>query len=147
MLYKEERMDLFSVSSDYALVHCISSDFKMGAGIAKRFTELGVRDELIKNYDSLWDGHGYCCKTTGGKSGYSMVFNLVTKGKYYEKPTYVTLRESLIELYNQVNELKVYKIAMPLIGCGLDRLNWQMVSVIIQDIFKDLDIEILVCYI
>jgi O-acetyl-ADP-ribose deacetylase (regulator of RNase III) len=36
-------------------------------------------------------------------------------------------------------------LAMPRIGCGLDRLKWEKVSVIIQDTFADMDIEIVVC--
>lgn len=40
----------------------------------------------------------------------------------------------------------VGKLAMPKIGCGLDRLNWDDVSYLIQDIFKDIDIEIRVYY-
>ena len=39
----------------------------------------------------------------------------------------------------------INKIAMPIIGCGLDRLEWNKVSQIIQDLFCDIDIEILVC--
>ena len=39
----------------------------------------------------------------------------------------------------------VKKIAMPIIGCGLDRLQWDKVSKIIQEVFEDTDIEILVC--
>ena len=34
---------------------------------------------------------------------------------------------------------------MPLIGCGLDHLEWSKVSVIIQEIFQNTEIEILVC--
>ena len=34
---------------------------------------------------------------------------------------------------------------MPLIGCGLDRLQWEKVSEIVQEVFKDIDIEIVVC--
>ena len=37
------------------------------------------------------------------------------------------------------------KIAMPKIGSGLDRLNWQDVEQIIKDVFADTDVEILVC--
>jgi len=37
-------------------------------------------------------------------------------------------------------------IAMPKIGCGLDRLQWGMVREIITEVFNDLDIEILVCH-
>ena len=39
----------------------------------------------------------------------------------------------------------INKIAMPMIGCGLDKLNWDKVSQIIKETFKDTDIEILVC--
>ena len=41
--------------------------------------------------------------------------------------------------------LECKKIAMPVIGCGLDRLDWSKVSDIIKDVFSDTDIEILVC--
>ena len=34
---------------------------------------------------------------------------------------------------------------MPIIGCGLDKLQWDKVSKIIKEIFEDTDIEILVC--
>lgn len=43
----------------------------------------------------------------------------------------------------QDNDIK--KVAMPVIGCGLDRLNWNKVSEIIKKMFGDVDIEILVC--
>jgi O-acetyl-ADP-ribose deacetylase (regulator of RNase III) len=39
----------------------------------------------------------------------------------------------------------ITKIAMPIIGCGLDRLQWDRVSEIIKEVFKNTDIEILVC--
>ena len=42
-------------------------------------------------------------------------------------------------------ENNIKKIAMPVIGCGLDRLNWDDVSEQIQSIFTDTDVEILVC--
>jgi hypothetical protein len=34
---------------------------------------------------------------------------------------------------------------MPAIGCGLDRLNWDIVKYYIRQVFADTDIEILVC--
>ena len=33
----EEKYDLFKVSNDYTLVHCISQDCAMGAGISVEF--------------------------------------------------------------------------------------------------------------
>ena len=45
----------------------------------------------------------------------------------------------------QVINNNIKQIAMPMIGCGLDRLNWIRVSYIIQKIFSETDIEIVVC--
>ena len=73
------------------------------------------------------------------------VFNLVTKERYYHKPTLNSLEVSLNEMKDYAVEMGVKKIAMPQIGCGLDRLNWSDVSVLIEEVFGDTDIEILVC--
>ena len=74
------------------------------------------------------------------------IFNLETKKKYYQKPTYESLEQSLIDMKKQCIALKVKLIAMPKIGCGLDKLKWEKVKVILVNVFKDMDIEILVCY-
>ena len=41
---------------------------------------------------------------------------------------------------------KINKISMPKIGCGLDGLQYDKVEKIIKEVFKDTNIEILVCY-
>jgi len=42
-------------------------------------------------------------------------------------------------------KFEIKKLAMPRIGCGLDKLQWSMVREIIIDIFKDTDCKIVVC--
>lgn len=37
MPFLERKMDLFSVSDDYALAHCVKNDFVMERGIATEF--------------------------------------------------------------------------------------------------------------
>lgn len=76
----------------------------------------------------------------------SRVFNLVTKQKYWQKPTYATLRGALVDMRNQAVDMEVKKIAMPRIGCGLDKLNWEKVMKIINDVFVDTDIDIVIRY-
>ena len=73
------------------------------------------------------------------------VFNLVTKEKYWHKPTYNSLTDALKSMRSACRYCNIKKIAMPMIGCGLDRLRWDKVSEIIKDVFKDENIEILVC--
>lgn len=41
--------------------------------------------------------------------------------------------------------LNVNKIAMPKIGCGLDKQNWSDIKPLIEKVFGDTDIEIVVC--
>lgn len=136
-----EKRDLFTVFKDYTLCHCISADFALGAGIAKKFAELGVKDYLIKYYAPCeWNGKGECLFSAATGWG---EFNLITKEKFWHKPTLLTLKQSLLSLKEHL--IGGDKIAMPKIGCGLDRLNWQDVEQIIKEVFADTDVEILVC--
>jgi len=138
MILKEEQRDLFSVPHGYYFAHCISGDFALGAGIAVKFNELyNMRKKLKNTVDYI---HDNCAILIDN------VFNLVTKRKYYHKPKYASLRESLEDMIETIETLEIEKIAMPMIGCGLDKLDWDIVKEIIEDVFEDIDIEILVCY-
>ena len=44
------------------------------------------------------------------------------------------------------NDEKISKLALPLIGCGIDGLEWSKVRDIVINIFTGMDIEIVVCY-
>ena len=141
MNYREIKSDLFAFKDTHDLVHCISSDFAMGAGIAKSFAALGVKQLLFAKYQlyrDSYDGHGHALQT-------GHVWNLVTKARSWNKPTYKSLAEALIELRIKLEENNISQIAMPKIGCGLDKLDWNNVSRLIQKVFADSDIDITVC--
>lgn len=70
------------------------------------------------------------------------VFYLVTKERYYYKPTMATLEASLRVMRDLCIQNSVRQLAMPRIGCGLDKLDWDQVSKLIQTVFADDDIEI-----
>lgn len=142
MTFIEIQGDLFS-RTDCTLCHCISSDFALGAGIAKKFAQMGVKKQLCDNFPREWQGRGYCLITeTNG----TIVGNLVTKQRYFHKPTLETLRQALDDFREQVVERGIAKVAMPKIGCGLDKLNWNDVRKIIQDVLKDTDLDVFVYY-
>lgn len=145
MTFTEQEQDIFELSNkdNYYFVQCISSDFKMGKGIALEFNKVfNCKNELVKEFKNFkWENKGRCIKVKN-----SIVFHLVTKNRYWDKPTYRTLKESLIELKTLCIEQGVKKLAMPKIGCGLDKLQWNTVKENIVKIFNDTDIEILVCY-
>lgn len=145
MTIREEQRDLFTVPTDYILVHCISVDLAMGAGIAKEFTRRGVKAQLQRDYQDIEVGDCLVSDITGWRAE----LNLVTKEKYWQKPTYETMRMALEDAKDLCEETISYgytmKLAMPRIGCGLDRLQWDKVKAIIEEVFADTDVEILVC--
>lgn len=139
MTIHEEQRDLFTVPQGYYLAHCISADFALGAGIAKKFDEVyNMKFKLFKNYD----GYEYEC---GDCLVVDNVFNLVTKPKCYHKPTYESLKEALKAMKEYVLYFDIDKIAMPYIASGLDRLQWDQVLEIIKEVFEDTDVNILIC--
>ena len=149
MKYSEEVRDLFAVPNEYYLAHCISADFGMGAGIVVKFNKLfNMKQKLMSKYPDFidkWDYQSTLCNNNGQCILEDRVFNLITKRNYWLKPTYDTLTAALLCMKSIAIEKNITKIAMPLIGCGLDKLEWSKVSEIIKEVFKDTDIEILVC--
>ncbi|OQB00879.1 MAG: hypothetical protein BWY21_02344 [Parcubacteria group bacterium ADurb.Bin216] len=73
------------------------------------------------------------------------VVNLVTKNNVYDKPTYETLEQSLVELKEYMVSRALMRLAIPKIGCGLDGLDWLKVHSIILKVFANTHIDILVC--
>lgn len=67
---------------------------------------------------------------------------MITKPKYYHKPTYDCFERALNSLKQSCLKFKVNELAMPRIGCGLDQLNWDLVKRLIDDIFHDTNIKI-----
>ena len=137
MTLREEHKDLFTVDESYYLAHCIASDLRMGAGIAVPMQKIfDLRRQILA---SGKHADGLTCILTG------RVFNLITKRLSSGKPTHEALEFALIKMRKLVEAHGVKKIAMPKIGCGLDRLQWGKVKVSLQNVFKDTDVEILVC--
>ncbi|XP_060087492.1 ADP-ribose glycohydrolase OARD1 isoform X2 [Heteronotia binoei] len=140
---KEERIryvkgDLFTSPGTDSLAHCISEDCHMSAGIAAIFKKkFGGVQELLSQR-----------KTTGEvavlKRENRYVYYLITKSKYFHKPTYDNLRNSLEAMKIHCLKNGVTCISMPKIGCGLDRLDWNKVSLMLEEVFEDTNIKITV---
>ena len=134
-----EKRDLFTVPHGYYLAHCVNAHFELGAGIAKAFNSMyNMRSKLLKRYGN-YVYHG------GDALLVDNVFNLVTKNTRWDRPTYESLRESLEMMKEYMTLLDITKIAMPKVGCGLDKLSWDNVYDIICEVFEDMDIEIVIC--
>lgn len=126
--FEEKQGNLFN-SSD-SLAHCVSVDLKMSKGIADIFRRKFGGIDILRSQDPkigkalvLQDNERY-------------ILYLVTKQRYWQKPTYDNLRLSLEDALLKCKEYGITHLAMPRIGSGLDNLEWQQVKNIIMDIFN-----------
>lgn len=153
MIFKEIRGDLFEehYRKGDLYVHCISNDWECGKGIAKVFRDkynMVPTEKMNKQFAEKMLFPVNCVIT---KNPYVDMYlaNLITKKKYYQKPTYKSLENALEYLKNILNYqnvrndgLRIKRLLMPRIGCGLDRLKWTKVREIIKNIFQDTNLEI-----
>ena len=145
MNYIEKYQNLFDEKNCY-YAHCISSDFGMGAGIVVEFNKrYNMKNVLKAKYPN-----GFVNECDNSKIGVIVednVFNLVTKDKVWQKPTYKTMEKALSSMKEFALNNHIQTIAMPKIGCGIDGLEWNKVRDILFKVFYDTDISIIVCYI
>ena len=76
--------------------------------------------------------------------GGNFIYNLITKDRFFDKPSYVDLRKSLEAMKIHVVRRGVRSISLPRIGCGLDRLEWYIVKHILYEVFFDCDLVLTV---
>lgn len=136
MIMIEIEKDLFTLPENHHLVHCISADCKLGAGIAKEFEQRYNLRGPLRELPVYMPGCVYIGK----------IFNLVTKTRYYHKPTYKNLQMSLRMLNEWVKKENIKFLGMPRIGTGLDKLHWNKVKKLIEEEFKGTNVTITVCH-
>lgn len=130
------RGDLFSCSATSSLAHCVSADMCMGKGIAVEFKKRYGRVEELKKQGTK--AGGVAILQHEGR----FVYYLVTKQRYFHKPTCESLESSLRSMRDHCVANGVEELSMPTIGCGLDRLNWTDVEQMIKRVFSDISMSI-----
>lgn len=137
MYLLEKKGDLFA--SELSKAHCVSADQRQGAGIALQFRRrYGRIDELVQQNKRVGEVAYFM-----NKNG-EFIFTLVTKNRYWEKPTYCNFQQSLKALSDLCKKLGVWQLAIPRIGCGLDGLSWEVVKKSIEDTWEGTPMEITV---
>lgn len=135
-----KEMDLFTAPEKYKMAHCLSADLRLNMGIVVQMNRTYDLKTKLKAVAPVRPVKWPDCILTGS------VFNLITKETYKSKPTLDTLTEALCVMRRIVEQEGIRYIAMPKIGCGLDKLQWEDVERRIRQVFDDVqDLEILVC--
>ena len=120
--------------------HCGSSDSAMSAGIATQFVRLYPELEKLRpHYRNL--KAGFLIAHFSSPNG-NWIYNLVTKKRHYDKPTYNNLRKSLCRMKSHMLTYGIKEINLPQIGSGLDKLEWAPVFNINLCLFANTDIRV-----
>ena len=134
--------DLFRLRDKAVLAHAIAQDGRMGAGIAKTFSQ--KYPTIKKDVTSQKPRVGSACKTIYDDA---VVYNLVTKPLSHLKPiNHDTMACALQDLRDQMSENNESELAIPLIGAGLDGLDWETTQELLVFVFQNTDINITVCH-
>lgn len=134
----ERQQDLFQTQIS-CKAQCISADCGMGKGIVIEFNNrYNTKQLMLQKKREQGDFKiGDCIPIYTNNE---IIYHLITKECYYHKPTLHTMKQSLQSLKTQMLKANIDMIAIPKIGSGLDRLHWNDVKKLIQDVFADTSI-------
>ena len=120
-----------------ALAHCVSLDFKMSQGIALAFRQKFGQIHSLRHQVRIVGQ----CAVVGHESRW--VFYMVTKLRYFMKPSYHSVEQALRSMKQHMERLHIKELAVPgRLSCGRDKLNWDKVRQIIYKVFWDSTITI-----
>ena len=130
---------LFEAQNNFA--HCISKDFRLSKGIALDI-KLKFPEVMQLSIDKTYSEIGSVIIQKINDEKFSEIYHLVTKGKYFEKPTYKSLFESLVNLKKYLLSNNIKELNIPKIGSGCDKLNWNFIESMLKFIFSSCDIVV-----
>ena len=147
----------FWTLSDAFVSFSVSEDLAMGKGIAvefkKRFSSVNVLKAQKKKVGEVATLHVTAKQQTifyaaahvsEPEAGLQdrFVFYMITKLRYFHKPTWEDFSASLRALKCAALENHVSAISMPRIGCGLDKLEWKPVKQLLLETFSGTGVTI-----
>ncbi|VVC35742.1 Hypothetical protein CINCED_3A002797 [Cinara cedri] len=139
-IIKEVDTFLFNMPVEYSLGHCVARDMRMSSGIAVYFKSIFGR------VGELMDQRPNVGNVAYLQQNDRFIYYLITKNISTQKPNYNTITAAIKKLRDFVVVHGVKKLAIPRIGCGLDKLDWLLVKEIIGRMFKDVGCKIKVCH-
>ena len=121
----------------YPNVWFLSTVFKFAQVSADRAIKKAFAETICKNYPDLQKFANFTdfIFFTDPKTG-QIIYHLITKLRYFQKPTYAKILITLYKMKNQAIANTIRSIAMSKVGCGLHQMDWDKVSKNILDEFQ-----------
>ena len=116
------------------IAHCVSLDFAMGKGLASTIACCYPEPQELRKFP-LNNFPSGSLVTYFDKQHQRFIYNLVTKRRFFHKPTYATLELSLQALKRLLKRHHIYELAIPKLGCGYDQLHLPTVFSLLFKVF------------
>lgn len=123
----------------YHLVHCISKDKTLSKGFAKQINSI-FKSKLYLEKKNL-NINEICVQPIHDKY---KLFHLVTKTEFYSKPCMEDINKCLIKLRDYCIHNDIFELHMPKICSGLDMQNFKEIENLIENIFQESHIQIVI---
>ena len=112
------------MSPAQVLVNTVNTEGVMGKGIALQFRK--IYPEMFDEYQTLCErGFLDIGKLWLYKSPHKWILNFPTKRSWRQKSSPEFIRAGLAKLVEEFNDLRVYSMAFPALGCGNGELDWE----------------------
>ena len=129
------------IQQPISIGHCISADAKMSRGFADFLSHHNPVQRPTCKKARLFKAQVFPFWDSLNRR---YIYNLATKDKFSDKPDLPTLLSTLGAMKTHTSMYGISTVAIPKIGCGLDKMNWQDVVKLLRDVFAYSDIHIFV---
>ena len=130
--HQEVKGDLLSAPSYYFIAHCIPADLTFWGETAKRINSFKHMRTRIEKEDLWYEANVGDCIVIDN------FFNLIATPQKYCRPSLEDLRICVNIMSEYCIENNIQYLAMPHIGCGHNKLNWDEVKDMIIETFDQL---------
>lgn len=131
--------NVFKSHISLPIVHCVSKDGALLKGFA---ADVRRDHRQYKNNSKPFHLSGLVTSTYGVST--RRYLHMVTKEKFFHKPTYNSLRSGINALKNYCVSNSITRLAMPRLAAGLDKMEWSEVSAILIRTFSFTGIKLYV---
>ena len=126
--------------SPHSFAHCISADLAMAKGLARQVKSWYPAAPSAIRLRYPPDIGSVLIYSDPISERY--IFSLVTKSRYYHKPTYEYVLASLYELREIVIDAGISHLSLPKLASGYDKLDFNIIFELICQVFDPLPITI-----
>lgn len=134
---RELKEDLLAMPVYYNIAHCIPADLTAHGITAQRIEAIYDLVNLLKHDYMDWKVR----PDVGDVNYLKNVFTLFATPKKYARPSMEDLRKCVANLAQECADLGIMHLAMPRIGCGHNKLNWDEVKDMICEEFKKVYVD------